>query len=103
MWIIFKVFIESVTVLILFYWPRGMWDFSSLTRVGICTPCIGRQSFNHWTACKVPYLFYFFNEYLIYVLILSVFLGKRDLVGVSFYIVFLFSKSFLFIHIYFLF
>ena len=30
MWIIFKVFIEFVTILPLFYvldfWPRGMWD-----------------------------------------------------------------------------
>ena len=28
MWTIFKVFIEFVTILFLFYvfWPRGMWD-----------------------------------------------------------------------------
>ena len=33
MWTIFKVFIEFVTILLLFYvlvfWPRGMWDLSS--------------------------------------------------------------------------
>ena len=36
MWSIFKVFIEFVTILlllyVLFFWPRGMWDLSSLTR-----------------------------------------------------------------------
>ena len=33
---VLKVFIEFVTILLLFYvlvfWPRGMWDLSSLTR-----------------------------------------------------------------------
>ena len=55
---IFKVFIECVTVLLLFYvlvfWPQGMWDLSSLTRDQTCTPFIGRQSLNHWTAREVP-------------------------------------------------
>ena len=37
MWIIFKVFIEFVTILLLFYvlafyWLRGTWDLSSATR-----------------------------------------------------------------------
>ena len=53
-----KVFIEFVTILLLFYvlvfWPRGMWDLSSSTRDRTCTPCIGRQSLNHWTAREVP-------------------------------------------------
>ena len=48
-WIILKVFIEF-TVLLLFYvlvfWPRGMWDLSSL--------CTGRWSPNHWTTREVP-------------------------------------------------
>ena len=35
---------------VLFFWPQGMWDLSSLTRDWICIPCIGRQSLNHWTA-----------------------------------------------------
>ena len=46
MWTIFKVFIEFVTILFLFYvfvfWPQGMWDLSSLTRDRTCTPGIGR-------------------------------------------------------------
>ena len=51
MWTIFKIFIEFVTVLLLFYvliclgggGPRGMWDFSSPTRNQTHTlPCIGR-------------------------------------------------------------
>ena len=36
MWIIFKVFIEFVTIFLLFdifvFWPRGMWNLSSPTR-----------------------------------------------------------------------
>ena len=58
-----KVFFEFITILILFYvwvfcccccWPWGMQDLSSLTRDWSCTPCIGRQSLNHWTAKEVP-------------------------------------------------
>ena len=37
MWTIFKVFIEFVTVLLLFYvlvfWPRGVWDLNSHDKV----------------------------------------------------------------------
>ena len=58
MWTIFKVFIEFVTISLLFYvlgfWPWGMWDLSSLARDWTCIPCIGRWSLNHWTARKVP-------------------------------------------------
>ena len=35
------------------FWPRGMWDFSSLTRDQIHTPCLGRGSLNHWTTKEV--------------------------------------------------
>ena len=58
MWTIFKVFMEFVTVLFLFYvlviWPWGIWDLSFLTRGQTLTPCIGRWSLNHWTAGKPP-------------------------------------------------
>ena len=54
----FKVFIEFVTILLLFYvlvfWLRGMWDLSSPTLGRTRTPCIGRQSLNHWTTREVP-------------------------------------------------
>ena len=63
MWTIFEVFIDFVTVLLLFYvlflfffWLRGMWDLSSLTRDQTHTPCIGRQSLNHWPTRKSPML-----------------------------------------------
>ena len=61
MWIIFKVFfIEFATTLPLFYvsffWPRGMWDLSFLTRDWTCTHCMGRRSLNHWTTREVPSL-----------------------------------------------
>ena len=39
---------------VLFFWPWGMWDLSSPTRDRTHTPCIGRQSFNHWTTREVP-------------------------------------------------
>ena len=57
MWTIFKVLIEFVTILLLFYvlvfWPRGMWDLSSPTRDRTRTPCFGRRCLNHWTAREV--------------------------------------------------
>ena len=60
MWTIFKVFIEFVIILFFFFfmfwffWLQAMWDLSSPTRDRTCTPCIGRQRLNHWTAREVP-------------------------------------------------
>ena len=59
MWTIFKVFVEFVPILLLFYvlilgGLQGMWDLSSLTRDQTCTPCLGRQSLNHWTTRELP-------------------------------------------------
>ena len=49
----FKVFIEFVTILLLFYvlvfWPQDMCDLGSLTRDQTCTPCTGRRGPNRWT------------------------------------------------------
>ena len=46
MWTIFKVLLEFVIILLLFYilglGPWGMWDFSSGNRDRTCIPCIGR-------------------------------------------------------------
>ena len=36
------------------FWTGGMWYLSSPTRDRTCTPCIGRQSLNHWTTREVP-------------------------------------------------
>ena len=61
MWTIFKVFIECITILLLFYvlvfWPRGTWDLSSPTKDQTRTPCNRRRSLNRWTAREVspPY------------------------------------------------
>ena len=48
---IFKVFIEFVTILLLFYvlvsWPWGMWGLNSSARDQTHTLCIGRWSLNH--------------------------------------------------------
>ena len=61
MWTIFKVFIEFVTVLLLFYvlvsWPRSIWDLSSPTRDRTSTACIGRRSL--FFLNKFIYLFIF--------------------------------------------
>ena len=55
---IFKVFIEFVTIELLFYvlvsWLWGMWCFNIPTREWTWTPCIGRWSLNHWTTREVP-------------------------------------------------
>ena len=44
MWTIFKVFIEFVTILLLFnilaFWPQRMWDPSSPNRDWACTPSL---------------------------------------------------------------
>ena len=77
MWTLEKVFVEFVTMLLLFYilvvWPRSMWDLSFLTRDGTHTPCIGRWRLNHWTTWQVPILvlivtLFLFNAVAIYIL-----------------------------------
>ena len=35
----------------------GMWNLSSPPRDWTCTPCIGIQSLNHWTAREIPKFF----------------------------------------------
>ena len=56
MWTIFKVFTECVTVLLLSYvwvfWPRDMWDLTSLTGDQTHTPRIEWQSLNDWAASQ---------------------------------------------------
>ena len=58
MWTIFKVFLEFVTILLLFYtsvfWLQGMWDLRSPTRDRTCTLCTGRWSPKHWAIREVP-------------------------------------------------
>ena len=60
-WTILKIF-EFVTILLLIsvfiFQLWGVWDLSSPTRDGTCTPCVGRWSLNHWTAREVPILTY---------------------------------------------
>ena len=51
MWIIFKVFIEFVTIFLLFYvlisWLWGTWDFNSPTKEQTGILCIRRSNVNH--------------------------------------------------------
>ena len=37
-----------------FFWPGGMWGLTP-TRDQTHTPCIRRQSLNHWTTREVPH------------------------------------------------
>ena len=39
--------------------------FSSLTRDQTCTPCIGRQTLNHWTTREVPIYYIFLVLFLV--------------------------------------
>ena len=39
---------------VLVFWPWGMWDLSSQTRDRTLTPCIRRQSLNHWATREIP-------------------------------------------------
>ena len=70
MWTIFKVFIEVVSILLLFYvsvfCPWSMWDLNSPTRDQTHTPCMGRCSRNHWTAREVPSQPFLILSFLIY-------------------------------------
>ena len=56
MWTIFKVLIEFVTILFVFWFfgHKAMRDPNSLTRNQTHTSCIVRRSLNHWTAREVP-------------------------------------------------
>ena len=56
MWTIFKVLIEFVTILLLFYvffWATWHVGFQLLTRGWKHAPCIGRQSLHHWITKEV--------------------------------------------------
>ena len=71
MWAIFKLIIEFVTILLLFYvliffffWPQGTWGPSSLIKDRTYT-CLGRQSSNHWTSREVPSPIFLHDERLI--------------------------------------
>ena len=66
MWTVFKVFIEFVKILLLFYvlglglWT--VWGLSPLTRALTHTRCVGRWSLNHWAARRVSrFLFLLFH------------------------------------------
>ena len=54
----FLVFIEFVTILLLFcvlvLWPWGIWNLSSLTRDWTWTPDTGRWNLHLWTTRDVP-------------------------------------------------
>ena len=59
-WTIYRVFIELVTILFLFYvlfifLPGSILDLTFLTRVPTCIAgCIGRERLHHRIARKVP-------------------------------------------------
>ena len=69
MWTIFKVLIEFVAILLLFYvlifWPQGMWDLSSPTRDGTHTPCLEGEVLATGLPGKFPKCFHMTNLELI--------------------------------------
>ena len=58
MWIIFKVFVEFVTILLVFYvlgfCLQGMWDLNCPARNQTCTPCARSCCLNHQPFREVP-------------------------------------------------
>ena len=58
MWTIFKVFIEFVTTLLLFYvlffGPKARGVLTPWPWIKTHSPCIGKWSLNHWTSREVP-------------------------------------------------
>ena len=54
-----RFLLNLFTIFLLFYvlgfWPKGMWDLSSLTRGQTCTLYIGKQSLKHWTPREVHF------------------------------------------------
>ena len=64
MWTIFQSLFVTILLLfcVLVFWPRGMWNLSSLTRGRSCTPCIGRWSVNYWTSREVPKITFIYNR-----------------------------------------
>ena len=83
---IFLVFIEFVTILLLFlcfvfFWPWSLWDPSSPTRDWNCTPFIGRQSLNHWTAREVPVIIYIGTFILLFIIIIHGTVSYSQIIG----------------------
>ena len=60
MWTIFKVFIEFVTRLLLFYalvfWPRAMWDLNSLPGIEPSPPALEGKVLTTGPPGKSPFL-----------------------------------------------
>ena len=62
MWMTFKVFIEFVTIWLLFYILEVTWDLSSSTMDRIRNLCPGRESPNHWTTREVPLFNFLYKD-----------------------------------------
>ena len=85
MWNIFSLYwicynIASVFMFWLF-WPWSMWDPSSPTRDWNCTPCIGRQNLNHWTAREVPVIIYIGTFVLLFIIIIHGTVSYSQIIG----------------------
>lgn len=86
MWVIFKVFMESVTTLLLFYvlffWPWSMWHLSRLTRESNPQPLLWKQSLKHWITmdtCKMSSLPNTFPQIILWeALLLSVWAAEYN-------------------------
>ena len=77
-WICYNI---SSTLCFLDFRPHGMWDCSFLTRGRTSTPCLGRQSLNHWTTREGPLSMAFTIVCLSQIAIPLLFLKKHIFAG----------------------
>ena len=68
MWTIFNIFIEFVTILLLFcvlvFCHEASGILTPRPGIELVPPCTGRQSHNHWTTGKVPVCFFKFLPWI---------------------------------------
>jgi len=54
------MYCNIVSVLCFVFLAEKHGDFSSLTRGGTCTPCVGRQILDQWIAKEVPLMWFLY-------------------------------------------
>ena len=68
MWTIFNIFIEFVTILLLFcvlvFCHEASGILTPQPGIELVPPCTGRRSHNHWTTGKVPVCFFKFLPWI---------------------------------------
>ena len=85
MWTIFKVFIEFVTILLLFYvlvfWPQGMWDLSSRPGIEPASPALEGEVLTTGPPGESPFLPFLFN--IVWEVLASAIKEEKEIKGSS--------------------